>query len=70
MKNKSQKNLENTISKRFFLLSMLKGVVVGAIGWRLFDLQMVENRKYEKLSDNNQFNFIIDRFFSRHNDRK
>ena len=57
MKNKSQKNLENTISKRFFLLSILKGAVVGGIGWRFFDLQMIENRKYEKLSDNNQFNF-------------
>ncbi len=57
MKNKSQKYLENTISKRFFLLSILKGAVVGGIGWRFFDLQMIENRKYEKLSDNNQFNF-------------
>ena len=57
MKNKSQKHLENVISKRFFLLSILKGVVVGAIGWRFFDLQMIENRKYEKLSDENQFNF-------------
>ncbi len=57
MKNKSQKYLENTISKRFFLLSILKGGIVGAIGWRFFDLQMIENRKYEKLSDNNQFNF-------------
>jgi penicillin-binding protein 2 len=57
MKNKSQKNLENIISKRFLLLSLLKGAVVGAIGWRFFDLQVIENRKYEKLSDNNQFNF-------------
>ena len=57
MKNKSQKYLENTISKRFFLLSILKGAVIGGIGWRFFDLQMIENRKYEKLSDNNQFNF-------------
>ena len=57
MKNKSQKNLENKISKRFFLLSLLKGAIVSAIGWRFFDLQMIENRKYEKLSDENQFNF-------------
>ena len=57
MKNKSQKNLEKTISKRFFLLSIFKSFVVGAIGWRFFDLQMIENRKYEKLSDDNQFNF-------------
>ena len=57
MKSISQRNLDKTISKRFFLLSILKGAVVGAIGWRFFDLQMIENRKYEKLSDNNQFNF-------------
>ena len=57
MKNKSQKTSEKTISKRFFLLASFKGLVVGAIGWRFFDLQMIENRKYEKLSDDNQFNF-------------
>ena len=57
MKNKSQKKLERTISKRFFLLSIFKSVVVGAIGWRFFDLQMIENRKYEKLSDDNQFDY-------------
>ncbi len=57
MKNISQRNLEKTISKRFFLLSIFKGGIVGAIGWRFFDLQMIENKKYEKLSDNNQFNY-------------
>ena len=57
MKSISQRNLDKTISKRFFLLSIFKGGVVGAIGWRFFDLQMIENRKYEKLSDNNQFNY-------------
>ena len=57
MKNISQRNLDKTITKRFFLLSIFKGGVVGAIGWRFFDLQMIENRKYEKLSDNNQFNY-------------
>ena len=57
MKNKSQKKLERTISKRFFLLSIFKSVVLGAIGWRFFDLQMIENRKYEKLSNDNQFDY-------------
>ena len=57
MKNKSQKNLEKTISKRFFLLAIFKGFVIGAISWRFSDLQLIENRKYEKLSDDNQFNF-------------
>ncbi len=59
MKNKSQKKLEETISRRFFFLSLLKGSIMGTIGWRLFDLQLVENRKYEKLSDDNQFNYRI-----------
>ena len=55
MKNKSQKILEKTISRRFLFLSFLKSIVVGAIGWRLFDLQMIENQKYEKLSDEVEF---------------
>ena len=59
MKNKSERNLEKTVSRRFVLLSLFKSVIVGAIGWRLFDLQMVENQKYEKLSDDNQFNYHI-----------
>ena len=59
MKNKSQKLLDQKITRRFFFLSFLKSAVVGAIGWRLFDLQMIENQKYEKLSNNNQFNYHI-----------
>ena len=59
MKNKSQIFLDQTISRRFFFLSFLKSVVVGVIGWRLFDLQMIENQKYKKLSDDNQFNYHI-----------
>ena len=59
MKNKSQKHIEKTISKRFFFLSIFKSVIVGTIGWRFFDLQIVESRKYEKLSDDNQFNYLM-----------
>ena len=59
MKNKNQKLLDQTISRRFFFLSFLKSIVVGTIGWRLFDLQLIENQKYEKLSDDNQFNYHI-----------
>ena len=59
MKNKSQKKLEQTVSRRFIFLSLLKGSIIGTIGWKLFDLQLVENRKYEKLSNNNQFNYRI-----------
>ncbi len=59
MKNKNQKHIEKTISKRFFFLSIFKGIVVGTIGWKFFELQMVESRKYEKLSDDNQFNYLM-----------
>jgi len=59
MKNKSQKKLERTVSRRFLFLSLFKGSIIGTIGWRLFDLQLIENRKYEKLSDDNQFNYKI-----------
>ena len=59
MKNKSQKSLEQTISRRFAFLSLFKSIVVGTIGWRLFDLQMIENQKYEKMSDDNQFNYHV-----------
>ena len=59
MKIKSQKLLDQTISRRFLFLSMLKSLAIGSIGWRLFDLQIIENQKYEKLSDNNQFNYHV-----------
>tara|TARA_A100001015_G_scaffold262263_1_gene308373 strand:- start:167 stop:2089 length:1923 start_codon:yes stop_codon:yes gene_type:complete len=59
MKNKSQKKIEQIISRRFIFLSLLQGSIIGTIGWRLFDLQLVENRKYERLSDDNQFNYRI-----------
>ena len=57
MKNKNITILNKTISRRFVFLSLLKASVIGAISWRLFDLQLIENQKYEKLSDNNQFDF-------------
>ena len=57
MKNKNTIKLNKSISRRFLFLSLLKASVVGAISWRLFDLQLIENQKYEKLSDNNQFDY-------------
>ena len=59
MKNKSQKNLEKTISKRFFLLSSFKALVIGAISWRFFDLQMV-NKAVECRNDKRILIFYID----------
>lgn len=59
MKNKNIIKLNKKISRRFIFLSLIKGSIVGAISWRLFDLQLIENQKYEKLSDNNQFDYHL-----------
>ena len=56
MKNLSVKK---NIERRFFLLSALKGISFGVLSWRLFDLQIIENKKYDKLSKDNQFNFSL-----------
>ena len=59
MKNNNQKILEQTLTRRFFFLSFLKTLVVGSISWRFFDLQIIENQKYKKLSNQNQFNYFV-----------
>ena len=56
MKNQNTKKI---MERRFFLLSALKGVSFGVLSWRLFDLQVIENKKYDKLSKDNQFNFSL-----------
>ena len=53
------KNRNDKINRRFIFLSSLKAVAFGFISWRLFDLQLIENKKYKKLSENNQFNFSL-----------
>ena len=51
--------LKTNIKRRFFLLTAFKGISFGVLSWRLFDLQVIENKKYEKLSKDNQFNFSL-----------
>ena len=55
------KNLtfKKRIERRFLFLSALKGISFGVLSWRLFDLQVIENKKYDKLSKDNQFNFSL-----------
>ena len=52
-------NFKKNIERRFFLLFGLKGISFGVLSWRLFDLQVIENKKYDKLSKDNQFNFSL-----------
>ena len=51
--------INKNFKRRFFLLSTLKGISFGVLSWRLFDLQVIENKKYDKLSKDNQFNFSL-----------
>ena len=39
-------SLKKTIERRFFLLSALKGISFGVLSWRLFDLQVIENKNH------------------------
>ena len=47
------------LDRRTLLLSGFKIFVFGSLTWRLFDLQLFENKKYKKLSENNQFNYSL-----------
>ena len=49
----------NILDRRTLLLSGFKIFVFGSLTWRLFDLQLFENKKYKKLSENNQFNYSL-----------
>ncbi len=52
------KNLK-TINRRFLIILGFKAVVFGSLGWKLSDLQLVEHKKYSKLSEKNQFNYSL-----------
>ncbi len=52
-------NNNNKINRRFIFLSSLKALTFGFLSWRLFDLQLIENQKYKKMSEKNQFNFSL-----------
>ena len=38
---------KKNIERRFFFLSALKSISFGVLSWRLFDLQVIENKKYD-----------------------
>ena len=57
MSKQNKKN--NILDRRVIFLSGLKFLVFGSLTWRLFDLQLLENKKYKKLSEKNQFNFTL-----------
>ncbi len=56
---KLKDNHNKIINRRFFLISSLKIAIFSSLTWRLFELQLIENKKYNKLSEKNQFNYTL-----------
>ncbi len=46
-------------NRRSFLLLLGKFGLFSMVGWRLFDIQILQSKKYKTLSTNNQINFEI-----------
>ena len=49
-----QKKQYSTINRRSFFLLASKGILFSVVGWRLFDIQILNSEKYKTLSKNNQ----------------
>ena len=46
-------------NRRSFLLLLGKFGLFSMVGWRLFDIQILQSKKYKTLSTDNQINFEI-----------
>ena len=49
----------SVLNRRTFFLYLLKLSFFSAVGWRLYDIQIVDSKKYKTLSKNNQIDFEI-----------
>ena len=54
-----QKKKINIQNRRTFLLFLGKMSLFSIIGWRLFNIQILDSAKYKTLSKNNQINIVI-----------
>ena len=54
-----QKKQVNLYNRRTFLLYLLKLSLFSAVGWRLYNLQIVNSPKYKTLSIKNQIDLEI-----------
>ena len=49
----------SVLNRRTFFLYLLKLSFFSAVGWRLYDIQIADSKKYKTLSKNNQIDFEI-----------
>ena len=54
-----QKKQFQILNRRTFFLLIAKGGLFSALGWRLFNIQITDSKKYKTLSKNNQINVEI-----------
>ena len=54
-----QKKQFKILNRRTFFLLTIKTGLFSIIGWRLFNIQITNSKKYETLSKNNQINIEI-----------
>ena len=55
----AQKKQFTTINRRTFFLYLLKISFFSLVGWRLYDIQILNSKKYGTLSENNQIDLEI-----------
>ena len=48
----------SVLNRRTFFLYLLKLSLFSAVGWRLYDIQITDSKKYKTLSKNNQIDFL------------
>ena len=49
----------SVLNRRTFCLYLLKLSFFSVVGWRLYDIQIADSKKYKTLSTENQINFDI-----------
>tara|TARA_B110000116_G_C16793317_1_gene565087 strand:- start:48 stop:1853 length:1806 start_codon:yes stop_codon:yes gene_type:complete len=54
-----QKKQLNILNRRAFFLLIFKASLFSVLGWRLFNIQITNSKKYQTLSKNNQINVEI-----------
>ena len=54
-----QKKQYQVLNRRTFFLLILKSGLFAILGWKLFDIQITNSKKYKTLSKNNQINIEI-----------
>tara|TARA_Y100000590_G_scaffold164519_1_gene188498 strand:+ start:4357 stop:6153 length:1797 start_codon:yes stop_codon:yes gene_type:complete len=55
----NEKNQFNSINRRTFFLYLIKLSFFSIVGWRLYNIQILDSKKYKTLSKNNQIDLEI-----------